>query len=182
MCEHLFKIFFFYFFLVLIKPSCLSCFYIGVMLASKFNYETRVNAFSDELICYAFVKNTFKRSRQAQSLWSMWIKTLDLGLMKRLLLALFFQKVRILVIGVHHPQDTFQMSCTRWPEMGHSPVSTARVNSFQKAWIRYVCDLLKLKILQVRLIYKVLLFQEGYGITRTEKEALENMICKWRLK
>lgn len=68
MCEHLFKIFFFYFFLVLIKPSCLSCFYIGVMLASKFNYETRVNAFSDELICYAFVKNTFKRSRQAQSL------------------------------------------------------------------------------------------------------------------
>lgn len=62
-----------------------SCFYVGVMLASKFNYETRVNAFSDELICCAFIKNTVKRSRQAQSLWSMWIKTLDLGLMKRLL-------------------------------------------------------------------------------------------------
>jgi len=51
------------------------------------------------------------------------------------------------VTGVHLPQDTFQMSYIRWPEMGPSPVSTVRVNSFQKVWIRYVYDLIKLKFL-----------------------------------
>lgn len=67
-------------------------------------------------------------------------KALNSGLVEKLWLALFFQKVLILVIGVHLPQDTFQMSCIRWLEMDPSPVSTVRVNSFQKVWIRYVCD------------------------------------------
>lgn len=44
----------------------------------------------------------------------------------------------LVVIEAPLLQDTFQMSCTRWPGMGHSPASTVRESSFQKAWIRQV--------------------------------------------